>query len=143
MNQTRPWLRETEEEKATRVELARRLAVDERLRQTAEARCRAPGTGSPYDQLSDALMDCIGDAVFDAIHSPNMAAALAARGFIIVPLVEPGQVVEPPLEWVQDAADLIGASGDCTDPIGRVDDLYQRAWTAGFHARQPEGQTGA
>jgi hypothetical protein len=145
MNRTRPpWMLESEEEKTIRQELARRLAVDDTVRQTAEQRCRAPRTGSPYDQLSDALMDCINDAVFDAIHSPGLAAALAGRGYIIVPRIEPGQVTQAPLDWVQDAADLIGASGDVADPMERIDDLYHRAWTAGFHARpgDMDGQVG-
>lgn len=117
-------------------ERLRRIKLDQMLRALTEGRCSKPGTGNPYDQLSDALMSCVTDAVFGAIHSPDFAAALAARGFVVVPIVEDTRPPDPPSGWSHDAIDLIGASGDWCDPMGRIDHLYNTAWLEGFRAGQ-------
>ncbi len=116
-------------------DLDRRRKLDEHLRRLVDDRAGTPGSESPYDRISDALMNCIGDAVFTALHSPEFAYALAKRGFVLVPVVEPGELPDPDMLWCHDAIDLIGASGDWNDPMSRIDSLYRRAFQAGWDAR--------
>ena len=126
------------DDEARVLEHRRRQILDHKLRKAIDDRSGDVGTASPYDLLTDALMNVVTDHVFDALHSPDFAQALAERGYAVVPYVNPDEVPVPDDAWLHDATDLIGGEGEWNDPIGRLDELWRRAWAAGRAAATPD-----
>lgn len=124
----------TDTEKAAEAADRERHALDAQLRQLVDRRAARAETASPYDLVADALMRCVEDQVFAAIHSPDFAAQLAERGYRVVPAVPAGRIPDPPGEWLHDALDLLGLTGEPTDLYGHVHGLWERAWAAGREA---------
>jgi hypothetical protein len=109
--------------------LQRLQAADRAAREALYAR-----PAGPHDALADSLMDLITDEVFKALIGPDFAAELALRGYQVVP-VPAGDVPVAPVEWMDDGLDVvIGAAGELRDPLAHLDDMWRRAYLAGWQA---------
>lgn len=112
-----------------RAERQRRQVLDNRLREMIEG--RAGAAASPYDLVTDALMGTITDQVFQALHSPDFAAALAERGYVVAPAIAAGDVPPAPDEWLHAATDLACGVHSYPDPMEQIEDLWRQAFQAG------------
>lgn len=123
-----------DDERRQREEYRAKLAVENGARNIADKRAETGETASPYDMLADSLLAVMSDALFDAVLRPDFAATLRDRGYAVVP-VTGDTPPEAPVEWMQDAIDIYGASGTPACLVERVDDLWRRAFRAGWDAR--------
>lgn len=123
----------TDDEKREREVERRRAALGGQLRRMFDARSGSPATMSRFDMLADALMNTIVDQLFDAVNSPGFAEALTERGYAVAVLPD-GDTPTVPDDWSEAALDLFGFDGELTDAVGAVEDLWQRAYLAGYAA---------
>lgn len=129
---------EDQEQQTRRQERERRRILGTRLHDLINQRSNDITTASPYDLVADALMSTFTDQLFAAINSPDFADNLAERGYVVAPTISPNNVPAASDEWLHDATDLIGAEGDWSEPFERIDDLWRRAYTAGWSAGRQE-----
>lgn len=94
------------------------------------------GEDSPLDLLAEALWSVVGDTVHSAIRADNFQALLREHRLAVVPLCD--GVPEPPLQWLEDALDLMGYHGQVHDVVNHAHDLWVSAWQAGHHAHHAD-----
>jgi hypothetical protein len=123
-----------DDERRRRAEQRAKEVVDSAARNIVDRRAERGETASPYDMLADGLLAVMSDALFDAVLAPGFAESLRERGFVVVPVVD-GVPPEAPVEWLQDGIDLYGAAGAPAQLVERVDELWRRAFQAGWDSR--------
>ncbi len=131
----------TDEEKAARDLARRKAAMETELHKLLDARSGDPSRASRYDLLADALLNTVIDRLFEAVNDPGFAESLAQRGYAVAVLPD-GDPPPPPDEWADDAVGLYGWTGDMVDAVGHLDDLWKRAYLAGWAARDAQLDTG-
>lgn len=113
----------------------RMIAVENEARTVVQRRVDEGKEPTPYDRLADSLYRLIADGLFDAILAESFTRSLRDSGVAVVPLVRDGVPPHAPTDWLEDGIDLYGASGTPYDLVARVDELWRRAFLAGWDAR--------
>lgn len=80
------------------------------------------------DRPAGLVCEAIGAAVSEALATGQFDEHLAAKGWTLVHIGD-GQCPDPPAEWLHDALDV--TEPGWIDTIGRLEELWQAAWTAG------------
>jgi hypothetical protein len=86
------------------------------------------------ERPEDRICEAIGAAVTEAIASGQFGEHLAEHGWHLVR--SSPEPPEPPAQWLHDGLDI--TEHGWIDPLGRLGELWEAAWTAGHQAGQAD-----
>ena len=81
----------------------------------------------------DLLCEAVSDAVLDAVLSGSIVDRLMEKGWRLAYVGDrAGRPPEPPQDWMERGIDTLEPGW--RDPLGRLTELWDEAWRAGFDA---------